>query len=219
MIQAANRAIVFSPNTIRMNFKMIQAPLLKIQTLNRFRSRVKMGMLKGDQMISRGIPSLTLIGASVNSWTVLGWLMCSTGCRSMGRPVNSVSAFVNQQLLTHIAMQRKEPTQGPRGISRRQCAVARLRAQASLLDVRPSRHPHRVWFWQFGQKRGHQGVGSGPDAGLLHSHDPSTSSRCACLSADISSMRLTLCWETQQMACRGHMATAGQGGERLQYWL
>lgn len=73
-----------------------------------------MGMLKGYQMISRGIPSLTLIGASVNSWTVLGWLMCSTGCRSMGRPVNSVSAFVNQQLLTHIAIHRKEPTQGPR---------------------------------------------------------------------------------------------------------
>lgn len=33
-IQATNKTIVFSPNTIRMNFKMIQAPLLKIQIIN-----------------------------------------------------------------------------------------------------------------------------------------------------------------------------------------
>lgn len=74
-----------------------------------------MGILQGRQMISRGIPSLTLIGASVNSRTVLGWLMCSTGCRTMGRPVKSVNAFVNQQLLTHIVMQKKEPMPGPLG--------------------------------------------------------------------------------------------------------
>lgn len=47
---------------------------------------------------------------------------------------------------------------------------------------------------------------------MLHSHNPSTSSWCTCLSADISSIRLTLCWETQQMACRRHMATTGLGG-------
>lgn len=42
-----------------------------------------------------------------------GWLMCSTGSRTMGRPVNSVNAFVNQQLLTHIVMHKMGPMQGP----------------------------------------------------------------------------------------------------------
>lgn len=51
-----------------------------------------MGMLRRWQLIFGGkIASLTLIRASVSSWTVQGWLMCLTECRKWaGHLITSV---------------------------------------------------------------------------------------------------------------------------------
>lgn len=163
-----------------------------------------MGMLQGWQMISRGIPSLTLIGASVNSWTVLGWLMCSTGCRTTGRPVSSVNAFVNQQLLTHIVIHKKEPMQGPlhQHVSVCCCQTVSTGRAFGCQALMPPSQSLFLTVWAETRTRGSR---KRSWSWVVAFPRPLHLSWCTCLSTDISSMRLTLCWETQQMACQGHI--------------
>lgn len=67
---------------------------------------------------------------------------------------------------------------------------------------------HGVCFWQFGQKLGHKGAKSDPDAGMLHSYDPLTSP--VVLVCPLISYRCA--WDYagihRKWPVQGHMATA-----------
>ena len=105
------------------------------------------------------------------------------------------------------------------------CSVWRNRApMADLPILANAKRAARYWaatfcrvsYWQWSSwSSSHKGADTGPAARLMPFYGPVQLSLCNCRSPGVSSMLLTLCWETEQTFLRPHLWMCPPGGAGL----